>query len=174
MLDRFNAIRSSNITKGHCTQQTALVRSRFVNQSFGKCMQLERLTGGTPRFDIDENNQKTSSRIASASANKLYHRILDTSTPRTCSAFASLRDATPHERHICRGLFGRTLPVVPWRTLVYTEYVDASLSVGCTYGYYYRGASVVRCGNTPAYFRFCRIIDPKFIILFLKSLTDFS
>lgn len=53
---------------------------------------------------MNENNQKNTSRVASASANKLYHRILDTSIPRTCSEFACLRDATPHERHICRDL----------------------------------------------------------------------
>lgn len=79
-----------------------------------ECLELKRLTGeGTSRFNINENNQKTTSRVASASANKLYHRILDTSIPRTCSEFASLRDATPHERHICRGLFGRTLLADP-------------------------------------------------------------
>lgn len=40
-----------------------------------------RMAGGTSRFNMDENNQKTTSRVASASANKLYHRILDTSIP---------------------------------------------------------------------------------------------
>lgn len=112
MLDHFKARYLSNKRTLHTAKSSRLVPC-VVNQSFAECMQLERLTGGTSRFDIDENNQKTTSRIASASANKLYHRILDTSIPRTCSESASLRDATPYERHICRGLFGRTPPAVP-------------------------------------------------------------
>jgi len=106
------------------------------------------------RFSTDENNQKTTSRIASASANILYHRILDTSTPRTCSEFASLRDAIPYERHICRGLFDRTLLAhnVPLHTSSMLRTPDRRV-----HGYYYRRASAVRYGNTPAYFRFCKI-----------------
>lgn len=103
---------------------------------------------GRPRFSTDENNQKATSRIASASANTLYHRILDTSTPHTCSEFANLRDATPYERHICRvssaqdpfyhPMMYHCILVVPW-------YFTSRR----VHGYYYRRASAVRYGNTP-------------------------
>lgn len=90
---------------------------------------------GPRRPGEDKNNHASTSRFAHVTANKLRHRIQDSSAPRTCSEFVSLRAVTPHKHRICQDIFGRT-PVA------FAGYTSETLP-GFTYVWYYNGANVV-------------------------------